>query len=101
MEKFLRPRNDNSLLICDPLESINIPYFILFIIVYLYFLLKTLDLHKFFFNIYLRKILTFLNLQTKENINIFFSLNKLCQLNIFLFFDSSLISFYKLRFMNF
>jgi hypothetical protein len=57
-------RDANSGLICDPIKSSNIPYFNLNINVYLYFLLKTLDLHKCF-------------------LNIFFSLNKLLQLNLF------------------
>ena len=57
-------RDANSGLICDPIKSSNIPYFNLNINAYLYFLLKTLDLHKCF-------------------LNIFFSLNKLLQLNFF------------------
>ena len=43
---FIMFRDANSGLICDPIKSSNILYFNLNINVYLYFLLKTLDLHK-------------------------------------------------------
>ena len=63
---LLLVKDANSGLIYDPIKSLNIPYFNLNINAYLYFLSKTLDLHKCF-------------------LNIFFSLNKLLQLNLFLF----------------